>query len=56
MLSLGVTITIIVVLAMYDGQPLPNWPYSITLNAMVSVLATTAKVTPRLNLTSETFY
>ena len=53
MLSLGATITIIVVLAMYDGQPLPNWPYSITLNAMVSILATIAKVSPRMNLTSE---
>lgn len=55
MLSLGITITIIVVLAMYDGQPLPNWPYSITLNAMTSVLTTIAKVSPRMSLKSECF-
>ena len=43
-LSLSVTLAIVVILAMYDGHPLPKWPYSITLNAMVSVLATIAKV------------
>ena len=43
-LSLVVTAAIIIILAMYDGQPLPNWPYHITLNAMLSVLSTIAKV------------
>ena len=43
-LSLSVTVAIVVILAIYDGHPLPKWPYSITLNAMVSVLATIAKV------------
>jgi hypothetical protein len=34
---------IIVVLYMYDGKPMPEWPYGITLNALVSVLSTIMK-------------
>ncbi|CAG7921681.1 unnamed protein product [Penicillium olsonii] len=34
---------IIVVLRMYDGKPMPDWPYGITLNALVSVLSTVMK-------------
>lgn len=34
---------IIVVLYMYDGKPMPDWPYGITLNALVSVLSTVMK-------------
>ena len=45
--SLIVTMAIIVMLLKYDGRPLPSWPYSITLNAMVSVLSTLAKVCPQ---------
>lgn len=46
-LSLGFTVVIIVILAIYDDKPLPTWPYNITLNAMVSVLSTMAKVRPQ---------
>jgi Protein of unknown function (DUF3176). len=38
-LSMGFLVTIIVVLAIYDGKPMPDWPYGITLNALVSVLS-----------------
>ncbi|KAJ5758703.1 hypothetical protein N7520_005859 [Penicillium odoratum] len=34
---------IIVVLWYYDGRPMPEWPYGITLNALVSVLSTVMK-------------
>ena len=43
-LSLGVTAATVVILIMYEGQPLPSWPYNVTLNAMLSVLSTIAKV------------
>lgn len=36
-------IAIIVVLWYYDGRPMPDWPYGITLNALVSVLSTVMK-------------
>ncbi|KAE8152056.1 hypothetical protein BDV25DRAFT_170841 [Aspergillus avenaceus] len=34
---------IIVVLYMYDGKPMPDWPYGVNLNAVVSVLTTLMK-------------
>ena len=43
-LSLGSTTAIIAILAKYNGKPLPNWPYKITLNSMLSVLSTISKV------------
>lgn len=46
MLSLGATVAIIIILAVYDGHPLPSWPYRITLNSLLSVLSTIAKVQP----------
>ena len=42
-LSLGFLVAIIVVLVSYDGKPIPDWPYGITLNALVSVLSTFMK-------------
>ncbi|KAF7515906.1 hypothetical protein PCG10_002689 [Penicillium crustosum] len=42
-LSLGFLVAIIVVLASYDGKPIPDWPCGITLNALVSVLSTFMK-------------
>ena len=33
---------IVGVLAAFDGQPIPDWPYGITLGALVSLLATIA--------------
>jgi len=45
-LSLVVMVAIVVILLTYDGQQLPNLPYSITSNAMMSMslLSTIAKV------------
>ena len=48
LLSLGSTVAIIVLLAMYDRQPVPVLRYGITLNAMLSVLSTIAKVSPKV--------
>jgi hypothetical protein len=45
-LSIAATAAIIIILAVYDGHPLPSWPYQITLNAIISVLSTIAKVSP----------
>ncbi|KAI9756988.1 MAG: hypothetical protein M4579_003646 [Chaenotheca gracillima] len=39
------TIVIFVVLGIYDSHPLPRWPFSITMNALLSVLSTIAKAT-----------
>ncbi|KAI9788937.1 MAG: hypothetical protein M1835_001998 [Candelina submexicana] len=41
--SVGATAGIVGVLIYFDGRPLPSWPYSITLNALISVLATISK-------------
>ncbi|KAJ5702785.1 hypothetical protein N7488_010333 [Penicillium malachiteum] len=38
-------IALILVLWHYDGKPMPDWPYGITLNALVSVLSTVMKAT-----------
>lgn len=38
-------VAIIVVLFKYDGRPMPDWPYGITLNALISVLSTVMKAT-----------
>ncbi|KAI9712054.1 MAG: hypothetical protein M1820_001763 [Bogoriella megaspora] len=39
-LGVGALVGIIAVLAYFNGQALPNWPYYITLNALVALLAT----------------
>ena len=44
LLSLGSTVAIIVMLAVCNNGPLPVLRYGITLNAMLSVLSTIAKV------------
>lgn len=36
---------IIIVLWYYDGRPMPDWPYGITLNALLSILSTVMKAT-----------
>ncbi|KAI9711901.1 MAG: hypothetical protein M1812_007055 [Candelaria pacifica] len=41
--SVCATSGIVGVLVYFDGHPLPSWPYSITLNALISVLATISK-------------
>lgn len=43
LVAFGVLIAIICVLNQHDGQPLPEWKYGITLNALVSVLSTILK-------------
>jgi len=43
--SFAFLVAIIVVLFYYDGRPMPQWPYGITLNALVSVLCTVMKAT-----------
>lgn len=37
-LLMGIALT----LALHDNQPLPNWPWGITINALVSLLSTFA--------------
>ncbi|KAK3347215.1 hypothetical protein B0T25DRAFT_297102 [Lasiosphaeria hispida] len=43
---------IIAVLAFYDNKPLPSWPSSITLNAVIAVLATVATASMSVPLSS----
>ncbi|KAJ5633356.1 hypothetical protein N7490_009695 [Penicillium lividum] len=42
-MSLVLLIAVIIVLENYDGKPMPEWPYGITLNALVSLLSTFMK-------------
>ena len=49
LLSLGSTVAIVVMLAVCNNKPLPVLRYGITLNAMLSVLSTIAKVSPSSN-------
>ena len=44
LLSLGSTVGIVVMLAVYNHQPVPVLRYGITLNALLSVFSTIAKV------------
>ena len=43
-LSIFCIVAIVAILAAYDRKPLPEWPYSITLNSLLSILSTIAKV------------
>ena len=49
LLSLGSTVAIVVMLAVCNKKPMPVLRYGVTLNAMLSVLSTIAKVGPSLN-------
>lgn len=49
--SIAFLVAIIAVLFYYDGRPMPEWPYGITLNALVSVLSTVMKATMAFILT-----
>ncbi|KAL4744356.1 hypothetical protein BDW72DRAFT_94738 [Aspergillus terricola var. indicus] len=49
--SIVFLVAIIAVLLHYDGRPMPQWPYGITLNALVSVLSTVMKATMAFILT-----
>jgi hypothetical protein len=43
---------IIGVLARYNGRALPEWPYDITLNALIALLATIANATMSVSISS----
>ncbi|KAB8069299.1 hypothetical protein BDV29DRAFT_183023 [Aspergillus leporis] len=43
LIAIASLVAIIVVLHNYDGKPMPDWPYGITLNAVISVLTTLMK-------------
>ncbi|KAJ5666819.1 hypothetical protein N7462_011228 [Penicillium macrosclerotiorum] len=49
--SIAFFVAIIVVLSHFDGRPMPDWPYGITLNALVSVFSTVMKATMAFILT-----
>ncbi|KAL4923316.1 DUF3176 domain-containing protein [Aspergillus undulatus] len=49
--SIVFLVAIIAVLFYYDGRPMPQWPYGITINALVSVLSTVMKATMAFILT-----
>lgn len=42
-IAIGSLVGIIVVLYVFDGKSTPDWPYGITLNALISVLETVMK-------------
>lgn len=42
-IAIGSLVGIIVVLDVFDGKSTPDWPYGITLNALISVLVTVMK-------------
>lgn len=42
----------IIILAKYDGKPIYDWPYKVTLNAVISVVATITQVAVMLPVTS----
>jgi len=40
LMSLLAFLAIVIILAIHDGQPIPQWRFGITLNAMISILST----------------
>ncbi|KAK3062447.1 hypothetical protein LTS18_004034, partial [Coniosporium uncinatum] len=50
--GLGAIAGIIAVLAYFNGQALPKWPYDITLNALIALLATIANANMAVPLQS----
>lgn len=50
-ISLLCMVAIIVVLNQFDNRPLPVWSYGITLNTVISILATIAKIAFMLPIT-----
>jgi len=45
LVSLLSMLAIVLVLRLHEGRPLPTWPFSITINSLVSVFATIMKAT-----------
>ena len=52
LVGLTATAAIIGVLAHFDGRSLPAWPYDITLNALIALLATVANANMAIPLQS----
>lgn len=40
LMSLSSLVAIVLVLRLHDGRPLPDWPFSITINSLVSIFST----------------
>lgn len=51
-IGLGAVAAIVGVVAKYNGHALPDWPYSITLNALIALLATFANAAMSVCLSS----
>ncbi|KAK7750079.1 hypothetical protein SLS62_007947 [Diatrype stigma] len=49
-IALGAVSSIMGVLARFNGQALPEWPYYITLNALIALLATVTTATMSISL------
>ncbi|KAG9765618.1 hypothetical protein KCU73_g327, partial [Aureobasidium melanogenum] len=47
-LSLSALVAIVVTLAVHDGRPLPEWPFNISVNALVSVFGVILKTSMML--------
>lgn len=52
LIGLAAVASIIGVIARYNGRALPDWPYAITLNALIALLATIANATMSITLSS----
>jgi hypothetical protein len=51
-IGIGAVISILGVIARFNGRALPKWPYDITLNAVIALLATVANATMSVSLSS----
>ncbi|KFY10144.1 hypothetical protein V492_05157 [Pseudogymnoascus sp. VKM F-4246] len=51
-ISMASLMATIIILAKYEGKPIYNWPYKITLNTVIAVLATVAQVSLMVPVTS----
>ena len=51
-LAVGAVVSIIAILAHFDGKPLPSFPSTITLNAVIAVLTTVANASLAVPLSS----
>ena len=52
LVGFGAVASIIGVIARFNGRALPEWPYQITLNALIALLATVANATMSITLSS----
>jgi cobalamin biosynthesis Mg chelatase CobN len=47
---------IIITIGLHNGRPLPDWPYSISVNALVSIFATILKAMMMVPIAEGKFY